>query len=50
MTGTTMNDHCAISALSAEEWKKKKTKYERIARDHAAQCRYKKANLYLKGD
>nr|VFK32167.1 MAG: hypothetical protein BECKMB1821G_GA0114241_11046 [Candidatus Kentron sp. MB]VFK34602.1 MAG: hypothetical protein BECKMB1821I_GA0114274_107714 [Candidatus Kentron sp. MB] len=50
MTGTTMNDYGAVSALSTEEWKKKKTKYERIARDHAAQCRYKKANLYLKGD
>nr|VFJ63187.1 MAG: hypothetical protein BECKDK2373C_GA0170839_110414 [Candidatus Kentron sp. DK] len=41
MTGTAMNDHGAVSALSAREWQRKKEAYERIAKDHAAQCRYK---------
>ncbi|VFN00135.1 MAG: hypothetical protein BECKG1743D_GA0114223_104975 [Candidatus Kentron sp. G] len=47
MTGTTMNDHGAVSALSTEEWKRKKRLYDRIAENHAAKCQYKKANLYL---
>ncbi|VFN00129.1 MAG: hypothetical protein BECKG1743D_GA0114223_104972 [Candidatus Kentron sp. G] len=46
MTGTTMNDHGAVSALSAQEWKRKKQLYDRIAKNHAAKCRYK-ANRYL---
>ena len=49
MTGTAMNDYGAVRALSVDEWKEKKEQYDRIAKDHAAKCRYKKANLYLKG-
>ena len=47
--GLARNDYGTIRTLSAEEWKRKKEQYERIAKDHAAKCRYKKANLYLKG-
>nr|VFK54780.1 MAG: hypothetical protein BECKTUN1418F_GA0071002_10556 [Candidatus Kentron sp. TUN]VFK59188.1 MAG: hypothetical protein BECKTUN1418E_GA0071001_10526 [Candidatus Kentron sp. TUN] len=49
MTGTAMNDFGAVRTLRAEEWKRKRQLYERIAEAHAAECRYKKANLYLKG-
>nr|VFJ52596.1 MAG: hypothetical protein BECKFW1821B_GA0114236_101247 [Candidatus Kentron sp. FW]VFJ54361.1 MAG: hypothetical protein BECKFW1821A_GA0114235_104717 [Candidatus Kentron sp. FW] len=41
VTGTTMNDHGAVRTLSAEEWKRKKQLYDRIAEHHAAECRHK---------
>nr|VFJ69005.1 MAG: hypothetical protein BECKFW1821B_GA0114236_11577 [Candidatus Kentron sp. FW] len=40
--------HGIVRTLKSDEWRRKKRLHERIAADHAAKCRYKKANLYLK--
>ena len=48
MTGTKMDDYGNVTALSEEEWKKQKTEYIKIAKEHEKECKYKKANLYLR--
>nr|VFJ71449.1 MAG: hypothetical protein BECKFW1821B_GA0114236_12221 [Candidatus Kentron sp. FW] len=48
LTGTTMDRIGNVEFLKPEEWKAKKKEYDRIAREHAATCRYPEANRYLK--
>jgi WD40 repeat protein len=48
MTGTQMDDYGNVAALSEEEWKLQKKEYIKIAKEHEKECKYKKANLYLR--
>jgi hypothetical protein len=48
MTGTTMDDYGNVAVLSEEEWKLQKEEYIKIAKEHEKECKYKKANLYLR--
>jgi hypothetical protein len=47
-TGTVMDDYGNVSALSKEDWEKKKYEYIKISEKHLTVCNYKKHNLYLK--
>nr|VFJ75537.1 MAG: hypothetical protein BECKFW1821C_GA0114237_107916 [Candidatus Kentron sp. FW] len=48
LTGTAMDRIGNIRVLGAEEWQRKKEKYDRIAKEHAENCQYPEANRYLK--